>query len=218
MKAVVFDMDGILFDTERVCMESWVAVADRRGMEGMREVFPLCIGRSAADDEKDIKYHYGYDFDYEGFRKEASEEFWRRIEKDGRPIKKGVREILAYLKKEGWMVGLASSTTREAVLRHLEDAGIGEYFSYVIGGDEITHSKPEPEIYLRACEKLGTKPEETYAIEDSYNGIRSAHWATMKPIMVPDLLPPTEEMQELSIVILKDLLEVMEYFKSNEQS
>ena len=213
MKAVVFDMDGVLFDTERVCMESWVAVAERLGMKGMAEVFPSCIGRNAADDEMIIKEHYGMDFDYVGFRKLASEEFWKRIEEKGRPIKKGVRELLAYLKAEGWKVGLASSTHHDSVMRRLEEAGLAEYFSNVIGGDEIVHSKPEPEIYLKSCEKLGVDPRETYAIEDSYNGIRSASAAGMKPIMVPDLLPPTEEMRTLSTVILKDLLEVMAYFQ-----
>ncbi|MBR6477935.1 MAG: HAD family phosphatase [Lachnospiraceae bacterium] len=207
-------MDGVLFDTERVCMESWVAVAQKRGMKGMREVFPLCIGRNAADDERIIREHYGSDFDYEGFMKEASGEFWRRIEEDGRPVKKGVRELLTYLKDEDWKVGLASSTKREAVERHLKDAGLSQYFSYVIGGDEIKHSKPEPDIYLTACKKLGTKPEETYAIEDSYNGIKSASRAAMMPIMVPDLLSPNEEMKELSTVILPDLIEVMNYFRS----
>ena len=217
MKAVVFDMDGVLFDTERLCMEAWVTVARGRGIHDMEQVFPNCIGRSAADDEKVIKDHYGQDFDYEGFRKEASEEFWRVIEEKGRPQKKGVTELLAYLREDGWKVGLASSTNRASVLRHLEDAGIREAFTQVIGGDEIKHSKPEPDIYLQACRELGTPPEETYAIEDSHNGSRSAYRAGMKPIMVPDMLPPTEEMEQLSIAILPDLLEVLKFFQGRKE-
>lgn len=217
MKAVVFDMDGVLFDTERVCMESWVSVAKRRGMQGMREVFPLCIGRSSTDDENVLKEHYGNDFDYWAFRQEASEEFWREIEEKGLPQKKGVRELLDYLREDGWKVGLASSTNRASVMNHLDRAGITPYFSFVIGGEEILHSKPEPEIYLKACEGLGTLPEETYAIEDSYNGIRSAHGAGMKAIMVPDMLAPTKEMEEKSLVILSDLLKVLDYFRSQKE-
>ena len=217
MKAVVFDMDGVLFDTERVCMESWVAVAERRGMQGMREVFPLCIGRNYTDDELIIKEHYGTDFDYSEFRKETSEEYWREIEEQGLPQKKGVREILEFLKADGWRIGLASSTKRASILKNLELAGITEYFSFVIGGEEIEHSKPEPEIYLKACAGLGVVPEETYAIEDSYNGIRSASRAGMKPIMVPDMLPPTPEMESLSLVILPDLLEALAWLKERKE-
>ncbi|MBO4514638.1 MAG: HAD family phosphatase [Lachnospiraceae bacterium] len=216
MKAVVFDMDGVLFDTERVCMESWVTVAERHGMQGMREVFPLCIGRNMADDERIIKEHYGEDFDYAGYRKETSKEFWEIIEKNGLPQKKGVKELLSFLAADGWRIGLASSTKRASILSLLESAGIREYFSYIIGGEEIEHSKPEPEIYLKACEGLGAKPEETIAIEDSYNGIRSASRAGMIPVMVPDMLPPTPEMEQLSCVILSDLLEVLTWIKERE--
>ncbi len=213
MKAVVFDMDGVLFDTERVCMESWIAVAERRGMEGMREVFPLCIGRNNTDDERIVREHYGEDFAYEDFRREASEEFWKMIKEQGLPRKKGVVECLEFFKADGWKIGLASSTKRASVLSHLENGGIAQYFTFVIGGEEIKHSKPEPEIYLKACEGLGVKPEETYAIEDSYNGIKAAYRAGMKPIMVPDMLPPTDEMREMSQAIFEDLLQVRDYFQ-----
>ena len=216
MKAVVFDMDGVLFDTERVCMESWVKVAESRGMQGMKEVFPLCIGRNNADDELIIKEHYGAGFDYQGFRQEASDEFWRMIREQGLPQKKGVKELLSFLREDGWKIGLASSTKRASIQNHLENAGILDYFSFIIGGEEIEHSKPEPEIYLKACEGLGAVPEETYAIEDSHNGIRSASRAGMMPVMVPDMLPPTPEMEELSCVILPDLFQVREWLKERK--
>ena len=217
MKAVVFDMDGVLFDTEKVCMNAWVNVAERLGMQGMRQVFPLCIGRNNADDEQIIKEHYGADFDYQGFRAQASKEFWDIIAAKGLPEKKGVHELLEYLKNNGWKIGLASSTKRASIQSLLENAGIAQYFSYVIGGEEIVHSKPEPEIYLKACEGLGVDPKETYAIEDSHNGIRSAYSAGMRPIMVPDLLPVTAEMIEKTTVILWDLLEVLEWLKARER-
>ena len=217
MKAVVFDMDGVLFDTEKVCMNAWVNVAEHLGMQGMRQVFPLCIGRNNADDEQIIKEHYSADFDYQGFRAQASKEFWDIIAAKGLPEKKGVHELLEYLKSDGWKIGLASSTKRASIQSHLENAGIAQYFSYVIGGEEIVHSKPEPEIYLKACEGLGVDPKETYAIEDSHNGIRSAYSAGMRPIMVPDLLPVTAEMIEKTTVILWDLLEVLEWLKARER-
>ena len=217
MKAIVFDMDGVLFDTERICMDSWVNVAERRGMKGMKEVFPLCIGRNNADDELIIKEHYGEDFDYQGFRKEASDEFWKMVKEQGLPQKKGVKELLTFLEKDGWRIGLASSTKRASILNHLESAGLLKYFSFIIGGEEIERSKPEPEIYLKACEGLGSGPKETYAIEDSYNGIRAASRAGMMPIMVPDMLSPTPEMEELSCVILPDLLKVREWIEERKE-
>ena len=213
MKSVVFDMDGVLFDTERICRDSWVAVSEKYGINDMEQAFPLCIGRNGTDVEEIMKDRYGKDFPYKTFRKEAGDVFWEMIEKKGRPRKKGVGEILNFLRDDGWKVGLASSTNRDTVIRHLEQAGILSYFSAIIGGDEIIHSKPEPDIYLLACEKLGVKPEETYAIEDSYYGIISAYRAGMRPIMVPDLLPPTEEMRQISEIILEDLIQVRDYLK-----
>lgn len=211
---VVFDMDGVLFDTERLCQDSWLAVADEDGLPGMEEIFPRCIGLNANDSRRIVMEAYGEDFDYEGFRQRASEWFWDYIEKKGLPIKPGVREILAWLKENGWLVGLASSTRRSSVLNHLEQAGIREYFSAVVTGDMVEHSKPQPDIYLMACRELGAEPGQAYAIEDSPNGIRSAYAAGMTPLMVPDMIAPDEEMVRLSRRIFKDLWEVLNFLKA----
>lgn len=211
---VVFDMDGVLFDTERLCQDSWLAVAEENGLPGMKEIFPQCIGLNANDSRRIVMNAYGEDFDYEGFREQASVWFWDYIEKNGLPMKPGVRELLDWLKENGWTVGLASSTRRSSVLNHLEQAGIRDYFSTVITGDMVEHSKPQPDIYLMACRELGADPKEAYAIEDSPNGIRSAHAAGMLPLMVPDMIAPDEEMRRLSSCIFKDLFEVMEYFNN----
>lgn len=213
MKTVIFDMDGVLFDTERVCMENWCGLASKLGLPDMETVFPKCIGRNAADTERIVSMHYGGKFDYNSFRKQASDWFWRYIDENGVPVKKGVKEILAYLKREGYAIGLASSTRYSSVVNHLEESGLRGYFSVIVTGDMVEHSKPRPDIYLMACEKLGVKPGEAYAIEDSYNGIRSAYAAGMKPVMVPDLIEPDEEMKRLSFLICKDLLELLEYLK-----
>lgn len=214
MKAIVFDMDGVLFDTEFVCLEGWVAVAEKNNLPGMREVFPKCIGLNNTDSEAVVKAAYGADFDYGAFRKQASEEFWGYIEKNGLPEKPYVHEILEWLKASDYKVGLASSTKRTSVLECLQRAGILDYFEVIISGDMVEHSKPEPDIYLLACEKLGVEPGEAYAIEDSFNGIRSAYAAGMKPIMVPDMLDPDAEMLEKSVVVLKDLGEVQAWLEN----
>lgn len=217
IKTVVFDMDGVLFDTERLCMESWVQVAEELDIHDMEEVFPLCIGLNANDTKALILNHYGQDFPYEEYKVKTSQWFWKEIKENGLSIKTGVKEILAFLKENGYKIGLASSTKYEAVIKHLERAGIRDYFAEVVTGDMVEHSKPQPDIYLLACEKLGVKPGEAYAIEDSPNGIRAAYAADMKPIMVPDMIAPDEEMKQLSFVIYNDLLEVRN-FLMNEQT
>lgn len=217
MKAVVFDMDGVLFDTERLCMNSWVAEAEALGLAGMKEIYPLCIGRNANDDRQTLEEAYGAEFDFDGFCERARERMRRDIAENGLPVKPGINELLEWLKEEGFSVGLASSTGRDFVLSHLEKAGMSGCFSVVIGGDMVEHSKPQPDIYRLACERLGVNPKEAYAIEDSPNGIRAAHAAGMCPIMVPDMIMPDVEMQRLSRVIKKDLTEVLWYLQQERK-
>lgn len=213
MRAVVFDMDGILFDTERICQESWLQIAKRRGLPGMEDVFSRCIGLNSGGSRRIVLEAYGEDFDYENFRTETSVWFWNYIESNGLPVMKGAEALLHWLKNNDWILGLASSTRSTTVLKHLEQAGFSEYFSKVVTGDMVEHSKPQPDIYLLACRELGVKPEEAYAIEDSPNGIRSAHAAGMSPLMVPDMIAPDEEMRNLSHRIFDDLTQVLEFLK-----
>lgn len=211
MKAVVFDMDGLLFDTERLCMKSWVQVAKEWDIPDMEKVFPQCIGLNANDTRSLVLAHYGQDFPLEKFQKEAADWFRADIAQNGLPVMTGVKEILSYLNTTDYLIGLASSTKYDSVVKKLEMAGIREYFSVIVTGDMVEHSKPQPDIYLLACEKLGVEPGQAYALEDSPNGIRAAHSAGMKPIMVPDMIAPDEEMERLSFLICKDLLEVKEW-------
>lgn len=213
MNTIVFDMDGVLFDTERLCEQSWLVMAEEEGLPDMEEIFPRCIGLNANDSRRIVMEAYGENFDYEGFRSKASVWFWNYIEEKGLPVKQGVREILAWLQEKSWRVGLASSTRRSSVMKCLERAGIQSFFSVVVTGDMVEHSKPRPDIYLMACSKLGVEPGQTYAVEDSPNGIRSAHAAGMSPLMVPDMIAPDEEMERLSMGIFRDLGEVLEFLK-----
>jgi HAD superfamily hydrolase (TIGR01509 family) len=124
-----------------------------------------------------------------------------------------VRELLDYLQEQQYQIGLASSSTLQYILNGLRQAQLIDYFAVIVSGENLQRSKPEPDIYLQACEKIGTAPADAYAIEDSYNGIRAASRAGMQPIMVPDLLPVTAEMEQLSCIICKDLLGVREYLQ-----
>ena len=153
---------------------------------------------------------YGQDCPYERYKAEVSVNFHRKYDNGKLPLKEGVREILTYLKEKGYRVGLASST-REAVVRaEITDAGLLPFFDNLTCGDMLKKSKPEPDIYLKACRNLDVSSEEALAVEDSYNGIRSAFRAGMRPVMVPDLLPPDEEMKVYSWKICNSLLELRE--------
>ena len=211
MKAVVFDMDGVLFDTERLCSEGWNRVAKEQGLKDVPSVVARCIGLNENDTRALIQKHLGQDFPYDFFKKMVSEWFWNEIKEHGLPVKPGVKNLLDFLRQQEYKIGLASSSRRESVMKHLKQAEIEDYFSVIITGDMIEHSKPQPDIYLLACEKLGVEPGDAYAIEDAPNGIRSAYAAGMKPIMVPALIQPDGEMESLSFLICKDLPTVQEF-------
>lgn len=211
MEAVIFDMDGVLLDTERLCMEGWCQAAKKKGISGMEEVFRQCIGLNSNDTRALVLSHYGETFPYEEFRKAVSAWTKTRLKIYGLPVKPGVNKILPALQQAGVPVGLATSTCYSSVIDHLKGAGIIDYFRVIVTGDMIEHSKPEPDIYLLACRKLGVEPALTFAIEDSPNGVRAAYRAGVKPVMVPDLIRPDEEMNRLSVKICNDLVEVMHY-------
>ena len=209
-KAVVFDMDGVLFDTERLFMEAGTQLLMEKGIENAEGAVMGCIGLNIRDTKALFLKVCGEDFPFEEYHKKCGDLVKNKIEKEGLPLKRGVRELLTYLKEAGYRIALASSTSRSGVLKHLDRAGLRKYFEIVIGGDMIEHGKPEPDIYLKACEGLGVNPKESYAIEDSANGIRSAHAAGLKTIMVPDLIAPTSELERLLYAKYDSLLDVKE--------
>ncbi len=211
--AVIFDMDGVIFDSERVIMECWIKLADKYGIPGIKEPYYACIGTTKAMTKEIMMNAYGADFPYDEYAAETSKMFHERYDGGRLPMKSGVKEILNYLKDSGKLVALASSTRKQSVVAELRDAGIIDYFDELITGDMVKRSKPDPDIFLLACKKLGLPPSRCYAIEDSYNGIRAAHAGGLRPIMVPDLLPADEEMRNLSVAVIDDLHGVIRYLE-----
>ncbi|MBQ4258486.1 MAG: HAD family phosphatase [Clostridia bacterium] len=212
-EAVVFDMDGVIFDSEREVLESWLMIADKYGIPNFREPYLRCIGTTRARTMEILKEAFGEDFSYDEYRAEQSALFHSKNDGGRLPVKPGVREILSYLRGEGKKIGLASSSRRETVLAELRDAGILPYFDEVITGEAVSRSKPAPDIFLHACGALGVPPENAFAIEDSYNGIRSACAAGLRALMVPDLLPATEEMRSLCEAVFESLSDVTGYLR-----
>ncbi len=201
IKAVVFDMDGVLFDTESISFRCFFEAAEQLGIRITQEAVYGCFGLNEADGRayvlRTMESEYpGGTFPYDIFRKKLGELFEEELQK-GVPVMEGVRELLIFLKEKGVKVAVASSTHYRRVMRNLETNGLTSYFEQIITGDMVEHSKPQPDIYLKACEALSVSPAEAMAVEDSPNGIRAAAAAGMVAVMVPDMIQPTEELAAL---------------------
>lgn len=207
-------MDGVIFDSEKLVLDSWREVADRHGIKGVEAVCHECLGTNSAASRAIFLQHYGQDFPYDVYKEEMVKVFFDHAS-GGRLAKKpGIEELLRYLQEKKIKIGLASSTREEIVRRQLTEGGLINYFDEVIGGDMVKHSKPAPDIFLEACRRLGAQAQDCYVIEDSYNGIRAAHAAGMHPIMVPDMAEPTAEMERLAECILPNLLETVKFLEN----
>lgn len=213
-KAVIFDMDGVIFDSEQAVYHGWLELADKYHLIDIEKIYRKCIGVNSEMTRQIFLDYYGEDFPYDEYKAEQSKKYHERYDNGRLPMKPGIEELLISLKKKQYWIAIASSTRTELVEEQIKNAGLREYFDVIIGGDMVKKSKPEPDIFLKAAECLGVLPEEIYVIEDSYNGIRAAFAGKMIPIMVPDMLEPDSEMREKAKYICKDLYEVRELLEN----
>lgn len=211
IKTLIFDMDGVIFDTESLVLRCWRQLADQYHLSNIEPVFLSAVGTTRKHTGDIMRAHYGSSFPYEEFDRTVSKTFHAIADVEGIPVKPGVRELLSWASENNYRIGLASSTRQVTVERELKQANLYHYFDCILGGDQIARSKPFPDIYLTACRNMNVNPTEAYAIEDSYNGIRSASAAGMQPIMIPDMLPPTEEMHLLCRAIYPNLSEFLKF-------
>ena len=208
-QAVVFDMDGVIFDTERLVIEFWKEVAKKHNIPNIEHTCIQCLGTNRVHTREIFLENYGADFPFDPYRAEVTELFNTHYKGVPLPTKPGIRELLSYLQEQDIKVGLASSTAQHLVRDEIGTAGLLPYFQTLVCGDMVEHSKPAPDIFLKACEILNADPTKSIAIEDSFNGIRSAHCAGMTPIMVPDQVQPTDEIRTLAFHVMPSLLDVL---------
>ena len=213
-QAVVFDMDGVIFDTERLVIEFWKEVAKKHNIPNVEHTCIQCLGTNRVRTREIFLENYGADFPFDPYRAEVTELFNTHYKGVPLPTKPGVRELLSYLQEQDIKVGLASSTAQHLVRDEIGTAGLLPYFQTLVCGDMVEHSKPAPDIFLKACEILNANPTKSIAIEDSFNGIRSAHCAGMTPIMVPDQVQPTDEIRALAFHVMPSLLDVLNWLKT----
>ena len=213
-QAVVFDMDGVIFDTERLVIEFWKEVAKKHNIPNIEHTCIQCLGTNRVHTREIFLENYGADFPFDPYCAEVTELFNTHYKGVPLPTKPGIRELLSYLQEQDIKVGLASSTAQHLVRDEIGTAGLLPYFQTLVCGDMVEHSKPAPDIFLKACEILNADPTKSIAIEDSFNGIRSAHCAGMTPIMVPDQVQPTDEIRTLAFHVMPSLLDVLNWLKT----
>ena len=204
-QGAIFDMDGVLFDTERMYQETWREVAAGMGITLPPEYTYYVSGAS-----KDGVYEAVRRFYHTDDPVKVTTEVYERMrvkQQKPLPIKPGVKELLTLLREKGIKTAVASSTFHEQVRYNLENNGLDGFFDTVLCGDEVTKAKPDPEIFLRAAQKLSLSPQDCFVFEDSFNGIRAAHAAGCISVMVIDLMEPDGEIRAISDYILTSLLE-----------
>ena len=209
LSAVIFDMDGLMFDTEALNMKGWKAAGKRHGYEMSDELIRAHIGANAETTRRLMREHFGGDFDFDAVRGDRIDYAFRFIEENGTPLKPGLKELLAFLERKGIGTAVASSSEERFVRFYLEHSRLEHEFDVLVCGDMVKKSKPEPDIFLFALSKLKTAADETLVLEDSYNGIRAARRAGIRSIMIPDLLPSTPEMESLFFRRADDLFGVI---------
>ncbi|SHI08060.1 haloacid dehalogenase superfamily, subfamily IA, variant 3 with third motif having DD or ED [Sporobacter termitidis DSM 10068] len=214
-ECVIFDMDGVLFDSERLYARAWRQLGAALGLQDIDNAIKYCVGRNGGDIRAYLLSKYGEDFQAEQFALDLRKAFLDIVRAEGLPLKPGVVALLDWLRGRGCRLALATSSGKNSAAGNLEGAGLTKYFSAVVTGDMLVHGKPAPDIYLLACEKLGTPPQSCYAVEDSPNGVRSAHAAGLRTILVPDMVEITEEIEKLAYKKFDSLIEVKAYFEKN---
>jgi len=208
IQAVVFDMDGLLIDSEVAYRDALLAAAAARGQPLPISVFHTLIGAPITQNRETLLGFFGPDYDIEALFADASRRFHEEVDYEN-ILKAGVTELLDRLEALGIPRAIATSSPHEAVDRHLGPSGLKSRFQAILARGDYARGKPDPDPFLAAAEALGVDPRDCLALEDSHNGVRAAHAAGMMTIMVPDLLEPTDEMREKCVVIAESLHRVL---------
>ena len=213
MKAVIFDMDGLMIDSERASYECYKKYMNNLGMDMTVEFYKTLLGQTVAICKEKFLREYGENFPYEECVKTMHKMLNQQFVTEGVPIKKGLIELLKYLKENNFKTMVATSSARNRVDIILNQAGVMKYFDDTICGDEVKNGKPNPEVFLKACDKLKINPNEALVLEDSEAGIQAAFGGGIDVVCVPDMKYPDEKYQKMSKAICKDLFDVKTYIE-----
>ena len=214
LNAVIFDMDGLMIDSERVTFECYQERLKDMNLTMDEEFYKTLLGKPIKGIYQRFYDVYGNDFPIENVIQDVHQLMAERFETEGVPVKKGLVELLHYLKDNNYKTIVATSSNRDRVDKILAQAKITEFFDDSICGDEVTKGKPNPEVFLKSCQKLGVNVDEAIVLEDSEAGIQASYDANIQVICIPDMKYPEKQYEEKTFKILKDLTEVTVYLKS----
>ena len=212
LKAVIFDMDGVIFNTEVLARRLWREVFEEYGYSFSDTTYKQLIGRSMPATYKILSEKYGAELPIKEMAAKQ-DALWQRATAEAVEKKAGVHEILDYLQSRGIPCAVGSSTNHTEVEKRLEQNGLRDYFDVVVGGDYVENAKPAPDIFLKCAEYLQLDPRNCLVIEDSVNGLRAAKAARMQAVMIPDLIPFDEVDQSLFLVAYPSLAELQEFLR-----
>lgn len=215
IKAVIFDMDGLMIDSERVTFEGYQAMLAKQNLTMDEAFYKTLLGKPLTGIFAQFYKEYGEGFDIESLIKEVHTYMEKRFETEGVPVKPGLLELLTYLKENNYKTIVATSSQRHRVDTILSLANLTSYFDASICGDEVTKGKPDPEVFLKSCQKLGVTVEQAIVLEDSEAGIEAAHRANIRVFCIPDMKYPEAKYQEMTTNIVDSLFDVLTYLQEN---
>lgn len=210
---VIFDMDGVLFDTEKIYYKAWVEAASSLGYTFTWEIYTQIIARNSEYIGRVLKQIFGASLPYDALLKQKRALSDQMVKEQGLELKRGVYELLEHLELKGIKKALATSSNRQKVLGYLEVASLENRFDYIICGNDVVESKPNPEIFLKAAAALTCSPSNCMVLEDSRFGIQAAKAAGMMPVFIPDLVQADEEIKQNLYRECESLLNVMDLLK-----
>ena len=209
VRAVIFDLDGTLTDTEKYFQWAWAEAMARSGFEPDREKTLALRSLGKPFVYEQLKEWFGDSCRPEEIMALSHSIFNSIAKERGVELRPGAKELLEWLKAQGVVIALATAGTTERAEKQLAAAGVRDYFDKVISSNMVAHGKPAPDTYLHACGVLGVRPEEAIAVEDSPNGVKSAHAAGCRVIMVPDQTGPDEEIEPMLYACVRSLDEII---------
>lgn len=213
ISAVIFDMDGLMFDSERVGRAAWRQAGEEFGYTIGDEHYQQVSGRTVADATEVFRGIFGEDFPFQEIRRRRVQIARDYFEQHGVPIKPGLLELLDYLDARALPRAVATSTDYAPAMEKLTRTALAKRMHAIVTGDQVARGKPAPDIFFAAAKQLNADPPCCLVLEDSEAGIRAAHSAGMIPVMVPDLKQPSEEVRRLAVLVAASLDEVREWME-----